>query len=84
MTKKQIKITKRQEILSNMIPNAISCEYISSVDKNLPNGLQVNTISINHDGFAYNMLAYKSGEHKRLKTNNSVTIQGVQVYYISL
>ena len=84
MTKKQTQISKRQKLLSQIIPNAISCDYISEIDRVLPDGREIKTITINQQGYAYSMLAYKNGEPQRLKTNKYQEIEGIKVYYISL
>lgn len=84
MTTKQHKITKRQELLSELIPGAISCEYIASVNRVLPNGFIVKSINININGFAYQLLAFKGSESKFFYSKKSVSIQGVDVYYITL
>ena len=84
MTTKQQKITKRQELLSELIPGAISCEYIASVNRVLPNGFIVNSINININGYAYQFLAFKGSESKFFYSKKSVSIQGVDVYYILL
>lgn len=82
LTNKQEKIAKRQELLSEMIPGAVSCDYIASVDRLLPNGYEVKSVNINTNGYAYYMYAFKDGEMKRFASNNSVNIHGVDVYYI--
>lgn len=82
LTNKQGKIAKRQELLSEMIPGAISCDYIASVDRLLPNGYEVKSININTNGYAYYMYGFKNGEGKHFVSNRSVNIQGVNVYYI--
>lgn len=82
LTNKQERIAKRQELLSKMIPGAVSCEYIASVDRLLPNGYVVKSINVNTNGYAYYMYAFKNGEAKNFVSNSSVNIQGVDVYYI--
>lgn len=84
MTTKQQKITKRQELLSELIPGAISCEYIASVNRVLPNGFIVKSININFNGFAYRLLAFKGSESKFFYSKKSVSIQNVDVHYITL
>jgi hypothetical protein len=82
LTNKQQKIAKRQDLLSQMIPNAVSCDYIASVDRMLPNGFEIKTVNINCKGFAYRMTAYKNGKAKEYNSYEVVLIQGVRVYYI--
>ena len=84
MTTKQQKITKRQQLLSELIPGAISCEYIASVNRVLPNGFIVKSININFNGFAYRLLAFKGSESKFFYSKKSVSIQNVDVHYITL
>ena len=84
LTKKQQKIAKRQELLSELIPGAISCDYIASVERRLPNGFEVKAININENGFAWYMTAFKEKESKTYTSNEFVSIQGVNVYYISI
>lgn len=82
MTQKQSKIVKRQELLTHMIPNAISCDYIASVDRKLPNGFEIKTINLNNNGYAWYMMAVKGKESKFFVSNDAVKIQGINVYYI--
>lgn len=84
LTRKQQKIAKRQELLSQMIPNAISCDYIASVDRKLPNGFEIKTININYNGYAWYMMGLKDGEFKHFVSNETVQIQGINIHYITL
>lgn len=82
LTRKQQKIAKRQELLSQMIPNAISCDYIASVDRKLPNGFEIKTININHNGYAWYMMGFKGKESKHFVSNKTAQIQGINIHYI--
>ena len=82
LTRKQQNIAKRQELLSELIPGAISCDYIASVERKLPNGFEVKAININHNDFAWFLTSLKEKETSIYKSNDFVNIQGVNVYYI--
>jgi hypothetical protein len=84
LSKKQQKIAKRQEMLKEIMPNAISCDYIASVNRHLPDGFEVKTITLNHNGCAWYMTAYRGKEFKILVSNDYVNIQNVPVHYITL
>lgn len=84
LTKKQQKIAKRQELLSGLIPGAISCDYIASVERMLPNGFEVRAININHNDFAWHLTAFKEKESATYTSNECIRIQGIDVYYITL
>lgn len=84
LTKKQQKIAKRQELLNELIPGAISCDYIASVERKLPNGFEVKAININHNDFAWYLTAFKEKETVTYTSNEFISIQGVNVYYIQL
>lgn len=81
MTKKQAKIAKRNEALGQMIPGAISCDYIASVNRKLPNGAKILTVNINYGGHAYRMMDSTGKIHT---TSNCVEVQGVRTHYIKL
>lgn len=85
LTKKQQRIAKRQELLSELIPGAISCDYIASVERKLPNGFEVKAININHKGFAWYLTAFNPQKEEAIYVSNEfVNIHGVDVYYIVL
>lgn len=84
LTKKEQKIAKRQEMLTLIMPNAISTDYISSVNRNLPNGFKVATFNINENGYAVSMMAFKDGETKIYNTNDTISIQGVPIHFITI
>lgn len=83
LTRKQARITARQEKLTSLVPNAISCDFIASVNPQLPNGYTVKSITINHEsGHKWHMLTYKEGKEKIYTPDGSMNIQGVEVDYI--
>lgn len=84
LTRIQKKIAKRQELLSQVIPNAISCEYIAAVDRKLPNGFEIKSININYNGNAWYMMGFKCKESKYFVSNETLQIQGINIYYIIL
>ena len=84
LTRKQQKIAKRQQILAEMIPNAVSCDYIASVDRKLPNGFEIKTINLGHNGYAWYMMGFKGNESKYFVSNETVKIQGIDIHYIQL
>lgn len=84
LTRRQQKIAKRQELLSQTIPNAISCEYIASVSSKLPNGFEIKSINLNHNGYAFYMMGFKDKQSKNFVSNETVKIQGVNIHYILL
>ena len=85
LTKKQQKIAKRQKLLSKLIPGAISCDYIASIERKLPNGFEVKAININENGFRWYFTAFNPQKEEAIYVSNEfVNIQGVNVYYILL
>lgn len=84
LTRRQQKIAKKQQLLSQIIPNAISCDYIASVDRKLPNGFEIKTININHNGCAWYMMGVKGKELRNFVSNETARIQGINIHYIIL
>lgn len=64
-----------------MIPGAISCDYIASVNRTLPNGAKILTVNINWGGHAYRMMDSAGKIHT---TSNCINVQGVRTHYITL
>lgn len=84
MTKRQKQIIRRQNLLSASIENAISLDYIAEVDRKLPCGLEVKTISINpKKNVAARMLAYDNQANGTyINVTECTMIDGVNLHYI--
>ncbi len=67
-----------------MIPNAISCDYIASVDRKLPNGFEIKSINLNHNGYKWYMLGFKDGQVKQFFSKQTVEVNGVNIHYITI
>lgn len=84
MTNKQKKWAVRQGLLEQAIPGAVSCDYIAAVDRRLPNGFTVKSITVGDGEYAWKLWAVNGDESKLHQTNDFVTLQGVRVYYITI
>lgn len=82
MTRKQYAILARQDKLTKLIPNAISCEYMIFVNGTLSDGFIVKTVNINYKRHAYYITAYRGNEFKIIIPNGAITIDNVNVHYI--
>jgi hypothetical protein len=84
MNKYEKKRAVRQGQLEQAIPGAVSCDYIASVDRRLPNGFTVKSITVGDGEYSWKMWAVNGEESRLYQTNDFVMIQGVRVYYITI